>query len=718
MVRFRPKGSELIEVWRISQDPAVQDDNNYHNTQCWSPDGRYISFTHYAANGREYGTDAAAEIHLFDLAEQRDLLVERGLNPRWANRAPWLLYNRLRPEDGPRNGRGTQVVKLDLATWQRTVIGYGLGRPTSVSYDDRYLYGIFYPPNSHSGDWWQPYQDEPRAARLAIREGAELQMLPGGWGVGYNSLLVNPAHPVIVSRDHHFRNYFFATPGTRDIPFPARHFLDLGLAGENPSRPFPIMEGSHFSWSGDGAYFLPGNGPIRGRKWNEPLPSNIHFLANISFGDVGPCGSSGRWLCGSTGGGSGALRIADLRSGEGRVVMQPHSFLCFPGSQDNSGPYDINAKGSPDGTKIAFVSTYDLLSGPAAAILGSGDDRILVDSTEGFPESGRLVNPAGFGGEVLAYKKKTPTSFEGLTRGLYGTNAKAPFRTDQMLTSFDSLLLPPERRKGKLLPPRGIREVVKDMDSPLMWQRSANVYVAVVRLPDRPHLRASGDRVELIPGENHGETRGYRVLINGKTLGAGLIRPGASLDLREPGTYAAVAVEWSGLESRPSLPLEISRPAVLRVLADPPADFHWTSDRWLSPAGQPISEAQAKGAAEAVRETVHLHDGVIQRQDWRHGQLARQDDLNPEGKPIRRLTYEGGKPTRREYLDREGNLVSTELFDAEGFITQSIGPGAAQWFYERGVPVRYARGSASFVKQDDRWVTAKPGAIHPRGRRR
>lgn len=102
----------------------------------------------------------------------------------------------------------------------------------------------------------------------------------------------------------------------------------------------------------------------------------------------------------------------------------------------------------------------------------------------------------------------------------------------------------------------------------------------------------------------------------------------------------------------------------------------------------------------------------------------RQDDLNLEGKPIRRLSYEGGRLARREYLDRDGNLVSTELFDADGFITQSIGQRSydrgipawkrdhatveAQWFYQRGVPVRYNRGSPSFVKEGDRWIAAKP----------
>jgi hypothetical protein len=273
-----------------------------------------------------------------------------------------------------------------------------------------------------------------------------------------------------------------------------------------------------------------------------------------------------------------------------------------------------------------------------------------------------------------------------------------------MLISLESLLLPAEQRSQGPLPARWMREVVKDMDSPLMWQRQTDIYVAVVRRPDRPHLRRNSDRVELIPGENHWETRGYRLLRNGMPLNDGLVIAEDTLELAAVGTYTAVAVEWSGLESLPSLPLEATDPARLTVLGDTPADFQWTADRWLTSSGGPISEQEAKQAAESVCEIVHLHDGVIRRQQWRRGQLAQQDDLNGDGRPIRRLQYAGGRLARREYLGRDGNLVSTELFDEEGFITQSIGPGAAEWYYERAAPVRYRRGSVSFVKQGDKWV--------------
>ena len=49
---------------------------------------------------------------------------------------------------------------------------------------------------------------------------------------------------------------------------------------------------------------------MRGRRWNEPFPSNVHVLASVGVGDVSPCGRSGRYACGDS-------TVADLRSGDG-----------------------------------------------------------------------------------------------------------------------------------------------------------------------------------------------------------------------------------------------------------------------------------------------------------------------------------------------------------------------------------------------------------------
>ncbi|MHC4542454.1 MAG: hypothetical protein ACYS74_22155, partial [Planctomycetota bacterium] len=196
-------------------------------------------------------------------------------------------------------------------------------------------------------------------------------------------------------------------------------------------------------------------------------------------GDVSPCGRSGRWICGDSG--VAQIRVADLRSGDGWPVMETNSYLCFPTNRDYSGPYDIDLKGSPDGTKVAFVSTYDLKDGPIARITEEATgDIVRVESTKGFPQRGRLINASGFGGEVLSYERKTEKTFEGLTRGLYGTSQDARLRKGQPLTSFEAMLIPKELRKGLPLQASGIRNIIKDKDSPLLLQRSSDLYAVVV----------------------------------------------------------------------------------------------------------------------------------------------------------------------------------------------------------------------------------------------
>jgi len=403
------------------------------------------------------------------------------------------------------------------------------------------------------------------------------------------------------------------------------------------------------------------------------------------------------------------IRVADLRSGDGWSVMETNSFLCFPTDRDYSGPYDIDLKGSPDGTKIAFISTYDLKDGPVARITqDAAGDMVRVDSTEGFPKRGRLINASGFGGEVLGYERKTDTTFEGLSRGLYGTSSNASLRKGRPLTSFEAMLILEQLRKGLPLPPRWIRNVVKDKDSPLMLQRSSDLYAVVVRLPDRPHLRRTGEDIQLIPGENHWETYGYHVYKDGTKVTGEPLRPATSFMLPGRGTYTAVAVEWSGLQSKPSLPLKIQRHAALDVLSDKPSDFSWTRDRYLV-QGKEVPQEQALRSQESVAETVHLHDGVIQRTWYRQGKVLKRHDLNLEGKAVRRLFYEAGRLHRREYHDRNGNHVSTELFGSDGHITESVQHGSRprHWWYEQGVPVKYSRGSQTYVTDGTRWTQAK-----------
>jgi hypothetical protein len=108
-----------------------------------------------------------------------------------------------------------------------------------------------------------------------------------------------------------------------------------------------------------------------------------------------------------------------------------------------------------------------------------------------------------------------------------------------------------------------------------------DVYVSIVRKPDAPYLRDNAGQMELVPGENHRETAGYRIFKIGADLGetlisgAALIQPGASFTLLHAGTYTARAVEKSSLEGHKSNDFVITTARVLDVLDAIPAGFDW-----------------------------------------------------------------------------------------------------------------------------------------------
>jgi hypothetical protein len=192
------------------------------------------------------------------------------------------------------------------------------------------------------------------------------------------------------------------------------------------------------------------------------------------------------------------------------------------------------------------------------------------------------------------------------------------------------------------------------------------------------------------------------VFRDGERITEGPLAPGASLSLSENGVYGAVAVEGSGLEGERSLPWEIQSATTLSVLQKVPSDFYWTRDRYLVD-GRGVPAEEAKQHPEAVRETVHLHDGVIHREWLQHGQLTKGHDLNLDGEPIRQLYYQDGRLAKREYYDRDGEHVSSELFDSEGFITESL-HGRNHWWYDRGMPQRFESSSSLFVRDGDPWI--------------
>ncbi len=293
--------------------------------------------------------------------------------------------------------------------------------------------------------------------------------------------------------------------------------------------------------------------------------------------------------------------MADTRSGEGWIVKNPHSILCYPGTGDNSGEYDIDSKGSPDATKIAFISTYDLKDGPVAIVSENfEEDKIVVESTDGFPDNGRLVQVDGFRREVISYESKTATSFEGIKRGLYKTPSDGTITKGRPITSFESRLIPEELRQDLPLPSNINQKLIKDKNSPLRYQRSSDLYTVVVRKPDPPHLRLIGGNVELIPGENHWETRGYHIFRNGKKITNKIFKPDTVLQVNEAGTYTAMAIEYSGLEGRLSNQLEIKCKVEFQILKEKPSNFSWTYDKFYV-KGKEVSKKAALSSKEATK---------------------------------------------------------------------------------------------------------------------
>ena len=657
-------------VWRITNDPTVRDWANYHNTQCWSPDGRYLCYTRYGFEVVRGRRAERAAVHLYDLWKDEDRRIAHGHSPRWANRHNWLLYVHEDPSLRPTDEKRIQVRWLDLDSGRDVRLCYGVEGLGETDFQDRWLYGR---------RRFRGQDPEFVVCRIPIQDNSQPETLPEVAGA---QLLPSAGYPVFFTRQDHRSEPFGAT----------RWWFDL--EGKNRQVFTPTIQQCHMGWLGNGEYLLLGNGLVRGRRWDEPFPSNVSILASIGVGDVSPCGRSGRYACGDS-------SVADLRSGDGWFFIHPLSIICYTKDvADNSGIYDADPKGSPDGTKVCFVSNYDLKDGPVTHIAQDTSRKatsLPVASTAGFPDSGAIVVQR----EVLGYERKTDTSFDGLTRELYNTQM-VNLRQGRAVTSFEARCLTDEQWNATPGPTYPMRRSIPDENSPLIRQRQTDVYVVIVRKPDRPLLRSAGDAVELIPGEEHYETHGYHLLRGDRRITTEPLRPGGRLDV-EPGTYRAVAVEFSGLESEPSQPLEISGNAPLQVLLDPPDGFSWTHDRWMVD-GQETTSETATRAPEAIREVLHIYDGVIRREWYERGVLTRRYDLGLESHAIRRNSYVDGKLAVREYFNRDDIRLSREVVDSNGYVTETIryltdGREKDHWYFDRGAPTRQIYGGTEYVRR-------------------
>ena len=676
--KFDPKqpGTRNLGVWRLTDDPAIRDEANYHNIQCWSPNGRYTCYTHWGGTDGP-GGKASAEVHVIDLATGKDHRVGKGINPRWANRHNWLFYCHWTGDGTPPYETGTQVVRYDADTGETFAVTHGIETPGGLDPTDTWLYGT---------QRFRGQKPQYRIVRVRNAPGSRFEVVDGAPNL-HAFVHVNPAHPVVMVR---------AKSAAGGLHGTNRALFDLD--GSNVRQGTVMCQAGHQSWSGDGQYLLIGNRQVCGRPWDKPFPSDLDVLSWGRVGDVCPCGRSGRYICG------GGLTFVDTRSGDAWPVVAPHSLIIYPMAGDFSTLCDIDPKGSPDGTKIHYHSTRDIEHYPVARVTKHDrkqPDVIHVDSTEGFANSGDICCRW----EVVGYARKTATTFEGLTRCKHGTRpAPGMVRKVRVIFPLSAYALS-GKDKERAKPDASMVRAGVAKDNPLLYQRQTDCYVVVTRRPDRPHLRLTRDRVELVPGESHWETRGYRVLARGKPAAEKLIGPGEAFVLPEPGSYTAVAVEWSGLESVPSLPLMVAARVQGRALRDAPAGFSWTRDVWKID-GRPATRSQAVKAPRATLEIMHLHDGLIAREEWRAEARVSRVDLNQDGKPIRLREWEAGKLKKQLYRTPEGHLASEEFFGPDGFKTEYAryytdearrGKEYCRWWYDRGRPVkRTKRGKVEF----------------------
>lgn len=692
-----PGNGQNFGVWRITHDPTTRHWANYHNTRSFSPDGRYLCYTRYA----EAKTDD--EVFVYDLQADATRSLGKGRYPRWANQHNWLFFLRLTHEGAARQ-LFSEVLWVDLDSGLSRTLAREPGeldRFGETDAADQWLYAGRLLRNKQRVDGKVEGSTERSAVRIRISDQGGLEDLPEVRGYQF---MTNPQHPLLFTRWRGGPGGDFGS---------SRLWYDLD--GKNQRIGIPLLQNAHTSWLGNGEYHLMGNGLVRGRRWDEPFPSNVHILAGVNVGDLSPCGASGRYVAGDH-------WIADLRSGDGWHYLSPLSVICFPEEVgDASTTYDADPKGSPDGTKVSFVSNYDLRDGPftyLTAELPANDGALRVRSTKGFPTRGSVV----IKNEVIGYERVTPTSFEGLTRQRFGT-ARAPARAEQPVTSFEARRLTDEQwqRLGRAGPE--MRTLIREADSPLLRQRQTDVHVAVVRRPDRPVLRRSGERIELIPGEEHRETLGYHLLRDGRQVTHKPLPPKTTFTLEAGGEYRAIAVERSGLASEPGPELRLESGVALQILREPPTDFAWTTERWLT-GERPAAALVARPAPAAVREIVHHCDGIIAREWYAGGTIVRRHDLTREAKPSRVLEYHEGKLATRAYLDPTGRPISREVFEPGGSITETIvydpssGNEKDHWWYERGMPVRQRRDGREFGRAGDAWVALQSDGEASGGRKK
>jgi hypothetical protein len=526
------------EIWRLTNDPAVNHTHLYHNIDAFSGDGRYVA---YGADLPHFGDENhTARVFVYDLLKGIERGGHLGAYPVWNPCRPDLVFS---AED--------VLYKWDLESDEIHVLHKAEGIITG-SVERHGVWALCY-------YGWRVR--ESRLDRVAMDGSGRVETILDG--VNYEHLALpkaNPAHDVC-----HVRRYD-RDPAMLDLPpdSPPDAFLGLVkplnmiILGTDGSDPHPVSnreEWHHHNWSGDGEWYM--LGPYR-KRWNaRPEAPWEAWGIMDGLNHQGHCGRDGRFIVGDFG--NQYTFLYDLHNKEMHRINAPIS-----ASVPYSKLSDPHAIGSPDGTKYVFDSLFNLESAPITHLARTAwpaNDILTVESTAGFPKFGSLV--AGnvvCGPEIIQYGCKNDTQFLDCKRG--SPPAPPPRSLWPKVHAGDT---PTTLIAGVAVVPYDAMHLSPGV------HREPDVYVQVVRPPEHPRMvRATrhGDSVSVSwrTADNHREIRIYRVWRNpgdGSWANVGEAAHGASdrtdpTDWTDPDPpdgpilYAVTSVEWSGLESERS----------------------------------------------------------------------------------------------------------------------------------------------------------------------
>jgi hypothetical protein len=667
------------KMFLLTPDPTMRHYANYFNTECWSYDGRYICLNKFPTDYGSFSSEKPQrQIRVVDLYNKggTEIFVGNGIDPRWAKTSNTLFYSHYTEITEDDNGdrvftftttspSGIDIKKYDADTDTLTTIGHGVENLGECNRDDTVLYGVqrYRPaqrvvigPNNPAPEKLEEYY----AVRLLTDGSGTVTMLaPDTDGVrgtspGARRPIPNRFYDIVLMRnkkrvDEYVNNRTYRRSQRGDFPFERSRSW---FTESDTNLPLTLEVASvlqftgHPNWTGDGEYMVLGNSQLNGRKYNEPYPSNIELLANNRVSDPGAAGPSGRWMV-SKG------RVIDIRAGSSRVVSSPRTRIIYPllttggtNNGDKSEEWDADGKGSPDGTKVCFVSNFDIRNGKtirsASTLgLGGGNGTFLRGNLDkypdgttlkslGWPDPTEAIDPSTGNlyvdgidpstgkkveydltkdTEVIGYNSLNGDAFMNLNRGKYGTR-KGGVAIGEIINDLTSRILTEEEIKYRYGIPN---HMLKSGDyqpfppnlpgfigsGPLLNQRQTDAYFAVVRLPDPPYFRAKvSGGYELIPGENSLEIKGYHFYKDGNVIVDASNDPilylaGTTYSISTTGTYYATAVENGNLEGIPSNNINITASTNLEVLSSTPADFSWTTEVWTTSAGNVVTESEA-----------------------------------------------------------------------------------------------------------------------------